>query len=264
MAGRRLDVEIASRGLVPSREQARAAILAGRVSVGGTVVTKAGANVSQDATIEVVGGPQYVSRGGLKLAGALEVFGIDPVGVRALDVGASTGGFTDCLLQRGAVSVTAVDVGYGQLAWRLRNDERVRVLERTNIRTADPLLIGGPFDLTVIDVSFIGLVKVLPAVAPLVADGGSVVALVKPQFEAGKGRVGKKGVVRDAAVHRDVLESVVDAATADGWVVKRLGWSPITGPEGNIEFWVWLSRAGVRGTDDPVSIVTAAHAALGG
>jgi 23S rRNA (cytidine1920-2'-O)/16S rRNA (cytidine1409-2'-O)-methyltransferase len=179
-------------------------------------------------------------------------------------VGASTGGFTDCLLQRGAESVTAVDVGYGQLAWSLRNDERVRVLERTNIRTADPALIGGPFDLVVIDVSFVGLVKVLPAVDALVSGDGSIVALVKPQFEAGKGRVGKKGVVRDPAVHRDVLQSVVDAATGDGWVVRRLGWSPITGPEGNIEFWVWLSREGERGADDPATIVAAAHAALGG
>ena len=264
MAGRRLDVELASRGLVPSREQARAAILAGRVSVAGTVVTKAGASVPADAPIEVVGGPQYVSRGGLKLAGALDAFGIDPAGMRALDVGASTGGFTDCLLQRGASSATAVDVGYGQLAWSLRNDERVRVLERTNIRTADPSLVGGPFDLAVIDVSFVGLVKVLPAVGPLVADEGSIVALIKPQFEAGKGRVGKKGVVRDAAVHRDVLDSVVEAATKDGWVVRRLGWSPITGPEGNIEFWVWLSRMGEPGSDDPASIVAAPHAALGG
>lgn len=264
MAGRRLDIELASRGLVPSREQARAAILAGRVSVNGCVVTKAGASVAESASIEVVAGPQYVSRGGLKLAGALDAFGIDPAGVRALDVGASTGGFTDCLLQRGATSVTAVDVGYGQLAWQLRNDERVRVLERTNIRTADPALIGGPFDLAVIDVSFVGLVKVLPAVQPLVSGGGSIVALVKPQFEAGKGRVGKKGVVRDSAVHVDVLESVVDAATRDGWVVRRLGWSPITGPEGNIEFWVWLARSGERGADDPASIVAAAHAALGG
>jgi len=264
MAGRRLDIELASRGLVPSREQARAAILAGRVSVDGTVVTKAGANVSADAIIEVVGGPQYVSRGGLKLAGALDTFGIDPAGTRALDVGASTGGFTDCLLQRGAVSVTALDVGYGQLAWSLRTDERVRVLERTNIRTADPALIEGPFDLVVIDVSFVGLVKVLPAVSPFVTDDGSIVALIKPQFEAGKGRVGKKGVVRDASVHTDVLESVVDAATAAGWIVRRLGWSPLTGPEGNIEFWVWLSRVGERGADDPASIVAAAHAALGG
>ncbi len=264
MAGRRLDVELASRGLVPSREQARAAILAGRVSVDGTVVTKAGASVSPEAAIEVVGGPQYVSRGGLKLAGALDTFGIDPAGARALDVGASTGGFTDCLLQRGVESVTAVDVGYGQLAWSLRNDERVRVLERTNIRTADPELIGGPFDLAVIDVSFVGLVKVLPAVDPFVDVDGSVVALVKPQFEAGKGRVGKKGVVRDPAVHVDVLEAVVRAAEGEGWVIRRLGWSPITGPEGNIEFWVWMSRAGEAGLDDPVSIVAAAHAALGG
>lgn len=264
MIARRLDVELASRGLVPSREQARAAVLAGRVTVNGNVVTKAGANVAADAVIEVAEGARFVSRGGVKLAGALETFGIDPQGTVALDVGASTGGFTDCLLQRGAVSVTAVDVGYGQLAWPLRNDERVRVLERTNIRTADPAVLGGPYDLVVIDVSFVGLTKVLPSVLPLVAPDGSVVALVKPQFEAGKGRVGKKGVVRDPAVHVDVLEAVTGAIDAAGWVSRGLTWSPITGPEGNIEFWVWLSRIGEACGDEPSEVVAAAHAALGG
>jgi len=264
MAVRRLDVELVSRGLAPSREQARAAILAGRVTLNGIRATKAGANVAPEAVVEVAEGPRFVSRGGTKLAGALDTFGIDPAGLRAMDVGASTGGFTDCLLQRGAISVTAVDVGYGQLAWELRNDERVRVLERTNIRTVDPDDLGGPFDLVVIDVSFVGLAKVLPAVLPQVTADGSVLALVKPQFEAGKGRVGKKGVVRDPATHQDVLESVVSVVEAEGWVVRGLGWSPITGPEGNIEFWAWISRSGARAAEGPAGVVAAAHAALGG
>lgn len=264
MAGRRLDVELASRGLVPSREQARAAILAGRVRVGGVTVTKAGTAVDAAAAIEVAGGAEFVSRGGVKLAGALDAFGIDPAGARAMDVGASTGGFTDCLLKRGAESVTAVDVGYGQLAWQLRNDARVTVLERTNVRTAGPEVLGGPYDLVVIDVSFVGLLKVLPSVLPLVTPEGSVVALVKPQFEAGKGRVGKKGVVRDPDTHTDVLESVVKGIATLGWVPRGLGWSPITGPEGNIEFWVWLSRTGEPTHEVPGAVVCAAHQVLGG
>lgn len=264
MTRSRLDVEIARRGLAESREKARAAILAGLVTVDGVQVTKAGTNVSAEAGIVVAESARFVSRGGHKLEGALDAFGIDVRGVCALDVGASTGGFTDCLLQRGAESVTAVDVGYGQLAWALRSDGRVRVLERTNIRTADPEEIGSGYDLAVIDVSFVGLEKVLPCVVPLVQERGSVLALVKPQFEAGKGRVGKKGVVRDPAVHHEVLMKLVDAVRSVGWVVRKLGWSPITGPEGNIEFWVWISRTGEDGADDPVDIVSAAHAALGG
>lgn len=264
MTGRRLDVELVSRALVNSREQARAAVLAGKVTVDGQVVTKAGAPVSADATIEVAGGPQFVSRGGLKLAGALDRFGVDPKGMRVLDVGASTGGFTDCVLQRGATSVTALDVGYGQLAWQLRTDDRVLVMERTNIRTVDPALLGDPYNLVVIDVSFVGLVKVLPSILPHVAAEGCVLALVKPQFEAGKGRVGKKGVVRDPGTHGDVLRSVVEAVEGAGWVVRGLGWSPITGPEGNIEFWAWFSRSGDPCEDSPDDVVAAAHAALGG
>jgi 23S rRNA (cytidine1920-2'-O)/16S rRNA (cytidine1409-2'-O)-methyltransferase len=234
------------------------------VSVDGRPVTKAGTPVSPDAEIEVAAGDRYVSRGGIKLAGAFDAFGIDPAGVRAIDVGASTGGFTDCLLQRGASAVTAVDVGYGQLAWEIRTDPRVRVLERTNVRTAGPEVLGGPYDLAVIDVSFVGLAKVLPAVLSVMGSDGSVVALVKPQFEAGKGRVGKKGVVRDASVHREVLEAVVADASALGLVVRGLGWSPITGPEGNIEFWAWFGLSGEAAADDPAAVVDAAHAALGG
>jgi len=264
MAGRRIDVELVSRGLAPSREQARAAVLAGRVTVDGSPVVKAGAPVREDALIELAEGPRYVSRGGVKLAGALEAFGIDPAGRVALDVGASTGGFTDCMLQRGAARVAALDVGYGQLAWSLRNDPRVLVLERTNIRSADPAVLGGPFDLVTIDVSFIGLAKVLPHLASVTTPGADVMALVKPQFEAGKGRVGKKGVVRDPLVHRDVLASVIGAAADLGWVARGLTWSPITGPEGNIEFWLRLARSGEPMADTPEAVVAAAHTALGG
>ena len=264
MAGRRVDVEIASRGLTTSREAARSAVLAGRVTVDGAPVTKAGHPVTPDAVIEVAGEQRYVSRGGTKLEGALDRWQLDVTGASALDVGASTGGFTDCLLQRGAASVTALDVGYGQLAWRLRTDERVRVVERTNIRTADAATLGGPYDVVVIDVSFISLEKVLPAVLPIVSSSGVVLALIKPQFEAGKGRVGKKGVVRDPAVHRDVLEAVVALADGEGWVVRGLTWSPITGPEGNIEFWTWLARTGEPVTDTPEGVVRMAHEVLGG
>jgi 23S rRNA (cytidine1920-2'-O)/16S rRNA (cytidine1409-2'-O)-methyltransferase len=220
--------------------------------------------VAADAVIEVAEGRRYVSRGGVKLEGALERFGIDPAGLQVLDVGASTGGFTDCLLQRGAARVTALDVGYGQLAWSLRIDPRVRVVERTNIRTADADTLGGSYDFVVIDVSFVGLAKVLPSVMPLVVTHGSCLALVKPQFEVGKGRVGKKGVVRDPGAHTEVLETAAAAVRAGGWVVRGLWFSPITGPEGNIEFWMWSAPQGEPATDEPAAVVAAAHEALGG
>lgn len=243
MARPRSDVALAEAGYFESRERAKAAILAGEVRVGGVPLTKPGVPLP-DGEIEVAAAPAYVSRGGHKLAGALDAFGVDVAGLHCIDVGASTGGFTDVLLRRGAESVTAVDVGYGQLAWSLRNDSRVHVFERTNIRDADPAVIGEGFALAVVDVSFIGLAKVLPAIGRLVAEDGEVIALVKPQFEAGKGRVGKKGVVRDEAVHADVLRSVAHAARALGWRVKGLTFSPIKGPEGNIEFWLYLARCG--------------------
>lgn len=264
MAARRLDAELAERGLSPSLEHARGLILAGDVTVDGVVVSKAGTAVSADAAIVVAEQRRYVSRGGHKLEGALEAFGVDPTGVSAVDVGASTGGFTDCLLQRGAAFVTAIDVGYGQLAWALRSDPRVRVLERTNIRTADPAILGAGYDLAVIDVSFIGLAKILPVVRTLLASGGDCLALVKPQFEAGKADIGKKGVVRDPAVHSAVLHVVLDDAVSGGWSVKGLTWSPIAGPEGNIEFWVWLETEGETHSIDIPGVVEAAHAALGG
>ena len=262
MVRRRADAALVEAGLFASREQAKAAILAGRVTSGGAPVRKAGEPVRPDAVFEVEPAQEYVSRGGHKLAGALDDFAVDVSGVGAVDVGASTGGFTDCLLQRGAASVTAVDVGYGQLAWKLRNDPRVNVVERTNIRAVDGSLVGAPFDLAVVDVSFIGLAKVLPAVRALLRERGEVVALVKPQFEAGKARVGKRGVVRDAAVHEDVLRSVVLAAGELGWSVLGLTWSPITGPEGNIEFWMRLGRGAAEAPLDPAAIVRAAHEAL--
>jgi 23S rRNA (cytidine1920-2'-O)/16S rRNA (cytidine1409-2'-O)-methyltransferase len=259
----RADVALAEAGLFPSREKARAAILAGEVRAGGQVVTKPGMPLP-DGEVEVAAGPRYVSRGGLKLSGALDTFTIDVAGLRCIDVGASTGGFTDVLLQRGAAEVTAVDVGYGQLAWSLRNDPRVRVFERTNIREADPGVVGCGFSLAVVDVSFIGLAKVLPRVGALLATDGQVVALVKPQFEAGKGRVGKKGVVREASVHEDVLRAVSDAAREQGWRVRGLAFSPIKGPEGNIEFWMWLARHGEETTSSAEEVVHAAHEALEG
>jgi 23S rRNA (cytidine1920-2'-O)/16S rRNA (cytidine1409-2'-O)-methyltransferase len=216
MVRRRADVLLAERGVYPSRERARAAIMAGEVRIGGELVRKAGELVDADAPIEVAEAQRYVSRGGTKLEGALETFAIDVTGARAVDVGASTGGFTDCLLQRGALSVVAVDVGYGQLAWPLRNDARVTVFERTNIRDTTPEMLGAPFDVAVIDVSFIGLAKVVPHVAPLLGENGQLIALVKPQFDAGKGRVGKRGVVRDPAVHIEVLTGAVRAAAESG------------------------------------------------
>lgn len=263
MARERADVALTARGLFRSRERARAAILAGDVRCAGEPVTKAGQLVDADAEFEIAAPPRYVSRGGLKLEGALGAFGVDVAGKRAIDVGASTGGFTDCLLQSGAESVSAVDVGYGQLAWRLRNDPRVSVFERTNIRHASAADLGAPFDLAVVDVSFISLAKVIPAVAPMLAEEGEVLALVKPQFEAGKSRVGKKGVVRDPAVHADVLDCVLGEAREIGLSPRGLAFSPIAGPEGNIEFWVRLGRGGAAHVDVD-GTVKAAHAALGG
>lgn len=263
MARPRLDVLLADRGLFPSRERARAAVLAGDVRVNGQVARKAGEAVDPSAVIEVAERPAYVSRGGRKLAGALDELGPDPAGLRAVDVGASTGGFTDCLLQRGAAEVAAVDVGYGQLAWQLRNDPRVRVFERTNVRDVDAEAVGAPFDLAVVDVSFISLTKVLPALRRLVPEG-EVLALVKPQFEAGKARVGKRGVVRDPAVHADVLEDVVRAFGEAGWSVRGLAWSPIKGPEGNMEFWIRAGTGGEPAAIDVAEVVRAAHETLGG
>jgi len=260
----RLDVTLAERGLFASREQARAAVIAGEVRVNGQVVTKAGHAVAEDDSVEVAERPRYVSRGGVKLAGALDTFGLDVAGVSAVDVGASTGGFTDCLLQRGAAHVVAVDVGYGQLAWSLRTDERVTVVERTNIRHADPIELGAPFDFVDADLSFISIAKVLPALTALMGPEAQLAVLVKPQFEAGKGRVGKKGVVKDPRVHVEVLREAVRALNAAGLVVRNATYSPIAGPEGNLEFWVHAARSGPCADFDIAEIVSAAHRELGG
>ena len=264
MQRRRIDTALVERGLFSSTEHAGAAVLAGEVRVDGEVVTKAGHAVADDAVIEVAEHKRYVSRGGEKLAGALDTFGLDVAGLRVVDVGASTGGFTDCVLQRGAASVCAVDVGYGQLAWSLRSDSRVTVFDRLNIRAADPAELGAPFDLVVIDVSFIPLRVVLPHLMNLLADDGHLVALVKPQFEAGKGSVGKRGVVRDPLVHDHVLGGAVDAVRAAGLVARGLTFSPIKGPEGNIEFWMWAARTGEPTNATAESVVADAHTTLGG
>lgn len=265
MSRRRLDAILTSRGLFGSREQARAAILAGDVTVAGVVLTKAGAQVEEAADIEVRERPRFVSRGGLKLEGALETFGLEVTGARAVDVGASTGGFTDALLQRGASEVVAVDVGYGQLAWSLRTDSRVRLFERTNIRHADPHELGAPFDLVVADLSFISLNLVLDRLLELCGEEGQLLLLVKPQFEAGKGRVGKKGVVRDPDIHADVLRATIESLKDRGCGVLGLVHSPITGPEGNIEFWVWAAPGAPTSPEiDVEAVVGEAHARLRG
>jgi 23S rRNA (cytidine1920-2'-O)/16S rRNA (cytidine1409-2'-O)-methyltransferase len=237
----RLDLLLVERGLAPSRERARALVIAGQVTVDGAVVSKAGTGVSHEATV-VLATPDhpYVGRGGLKLAHALDVFGIAVAGRQGLDIGASTGGFTDVLLQRGAARVVALDVGHGQLDWRLRNDPRVVVLEGVNARHLAPDGIPGPVDVVTIDVSFISLALVLPRVPPLLQSGADVVALVKPQFEAERGEVGKKGVVRDPAVRERAIERVTQAAAASGLARAGLTHSPITGAEGNVEYLLHL------------------------
>jgi 23S rRNA (cytidine1920-2'-O)/16S rRNA (cytidine1409-2'-O)-methyltransferase len=239
----RLDLVCVERGLVPTRPRAQALILAGQVLVDGQVVTKAGVAVSAGSSVELRGADHpYVSRGGLKLQGALDAFALDVGGCVALDVGASTGGFTDCLLQRGARHVIAVDVGYGQLAWRLRQDPRVTCVERTNARRLDGAALAAvagqaawPPTLAVVDVSFISLTLVLPAVAALLGEGRPIVALIKPQFEAGRGDIGKGGVVRDPAARQRAIARVLDWARERRFVVEGEIDSPVAGPQGNVE-----------------------------
>ena len=234
----RLDVLLVEKGYFDSRAKAQAVIMSGDVYVDGQKADKAGASYDVNAQIEVRGSVcPYVSRGGLKLEKALRDFGVDPTGYVCSDSGASTGGFTNCLLQQGAKKVFAIDVGYGQLAWKIRNDPRVVTMERTNIRYVTPEQIGEPLDLSVIDVSFISLKLVLPVVKTLLRpQKGQVLCLIKPQFEAGKEKVGKKGVVRDPAVHEEVLRNFVDLAHELEFTIKNLTFSPVKGPEGNIEF----------------------------
>ena len=243
MTKERLDKLVLERGLAPSRERAKALIMAGQVVVDDHLADKAGLMVALSAEIRLKGEPlPYVSRGGLKLEKGLDSFGIDVQGLSALDVGASTGGFTDCLLQRGASRVIAVDVGYGQLAWKLREDPRVLSLEKTNIRHLEPETLPELPDLAVIDASFISLDKVLPPTLRLIKDGGTIVALIKPQFEVGRGQVGKGGVVRDEKKHLEVVESITALAQGLGLTVLGVCESPILGPKGNKEFLIHLKK----------------------
>jgi 23S rRNA (cytidine1920-2'-O)/16S rRNA (cytidine1409-2'-O)-methyltransferase len=241
----RLDNLLVSRALAPSRARAQAFVLAGDVYVGGVRVDKAGTLIPDDAAIEVRGAEHgYVSRGGVKLAGALDAFALDVQGLRCLDLGASTGGFTDCLLQRGAATVTAVDVGYGQLAHKLRVDPRVVVMERTNARTLTPEAIGGAADLTVVDASFIGLEKLMPAVALCTRPGGQLVALVKPQFEVGRELASRgKGVIRDEAVRAEAIAQAARSVAEAGFVLAGQCDSALPGPKGNREAFVHARRA---------------------
>ena len=259
----RLDARLCEEWLFDSRERARAAVMSGIVFVNGQKEIKPGTSVLETSTVEVRGTTlKFVSRGGLKLEKALDFFGISPAGKTCIDCGASTGGFTDCLLQRGAVRVYSVDVGYGQLAWSIRNDPRVVTMERTNIRYVTPAQIPEKPQLAVIDVSFISLNLVLPAVKALLSDDGEVVCLIKPQFEAGRGKVGKKGVVRDAQTHKDVVCDFMENAKKIGFHVKNLTFSPIKGPEGNIEFLGWLSVNGENADIDTDKLVLDAHKQL--
>lgn len=247
---KRLDVLLTERGLAPSREKAKAIIMAGIVYVNNQKEDKAGATFPEEAVVEVRGqGLRYVSRGGLKLEKAMQCFPIDLKGRVCMDIGASTGGFTDCMLQNGASKVYAIDVGYGQLDWKLREDPRVVCMEKTNFRYVTPgdLDPEAMPDFASVDVSFISLSKILPPAAAILPEGGEMVCLIKPQFEAGREKVGKKGVVRDPAVHEQVIESCLEIAVRAGFSVEGLSWSPIRGPEGNIEYLMYLRRLAQAG-----------------
>lgn len=260
----RLDQLVFDLGLAESRERAKTTVMSGLVFVNGQRADKPGMQVSPDVNVEVKGTAlPYVSRGGLKLEKALKVFPIDVNDKVCIDCGASTGGFTDVLLKNGAAKVYSVDVGYGQLAWSLRNDERVVNMERTNIRYISPELIPEPLDICVMDLSFISVKLVLPAVCALLKDNAQLVCLIKPQFEAGREEVGKKGVVRDKAVHLSVIESVLSFAPTVGMTVMGLDFSPIKGPEGNREYLCYMKK-GVQeaGPIDVAAVVEASHESL--
>ena len=269
----RLDVLLVKRNLAESRVKAKALIMSGIVYVNGQKEDKAGTTFEETAPIEVRGSTlKYVSRGGLKLEKAMDRFGVRLDGKICMDVGASTGGFTDCMLQNGAVKVYSVDVGHGQLAWKLRNDERVVCMEKTNIRYVAPEDIADPIGFASIDVSFISLTKVLGPVKALLEDNGQIVCLIKPQFEAGREKVGKKGVVREPAVHLEVIDMVIDYALSIGFEALNLEFSPIKGPEGNIEYLLYLQKHpedqeaeyAVRreAAADPKAVVAEAHQTL--
>lgn len=264
MAKTRLDVLLVEKGLIESREKAKAVIMAGQVFVDGQRADKAGSTYGEDCTIEVRGDSlKFVSRGGYKLERALDYFGVDPSGKVCIDCGASTGGFTDCLLKRGAVKVYSVDVGYGQLAWSIRNDSRVVVMERTNVRYIEPDMFPDKPQMAVIDVSFISLALILPAVHSVLLPGSSLCCLIKPQFEAGKDKVGKKGVVREPETHEEVLNAFIHNAESSGFSVRGITWSPIKGPEGNIEFLGHLEYSDAPSAPvDIKSVVSEAHAQL--
>ena len=266
MAKKRLDVLLAEQGLTESRQKAQAVIMAGQVYAGERRYDKAGQMLDEETVLEIRGQTMpYVSRGGLKLEKAMKSFPITLKGKIAADIGASTGGFTDCMLQNGAAKVYAVDVGYGQLAWSIRNDPRVVCLERTNARYLTKEQIPEPLDFASIDVSFISLGLILPALRPLLREGGEVAALVKPQFEAGREKVGKKGVVRDPAVHLEVLEQFLGHAEQGGFSVKGIDFSPIRGPEGNIEYLGYLRTGSGSGFEcDLEGLVRRSHEALKG
>ena len=266
MKKERLDLLLTEKGLCESRTRAQAIIMEGLVFVGGQRVDKPGTAVSVEADIEVRGNAcPFVSRGGLKLEKALRFFGVQPEGYVCSDSGASTGGFTDCLLQKGAKKVFAIDVGYGQLAWSIRSDPRVVVMERTNIRNVTPEQLGEPLDLSVVDVSFISLRLVLPVIKNLLKPTGQVLCLIKPQFEAGKEKVGKKGVVREPETHLEVLRTFLETARGLGFTVVNLTYSPVKGPEGNIEFLGHLTL-GPMGPKEftPENVVRDAHNTLKG
>lgn len=261
---KRLDVLLTEQGYADSRSKAQAIIMSGQVYVNGQKADKPGVSYEETVQLEVRGAVcPYVSRGGLKLEKALRDFGVKPVGYVCSDSGASTGGFTDCLLQQGASKVYAIDVGYGQLDWKIRSDERVVVMERTNIRYVTPEQLGEPLDLSVVDVSFISLKIVLPTIKSLLKPTGQVLCLIKPQFEAGKEKVGKKGVVRDAGTHREVLDQFVQLADSLEFKILGLTFSPVKGPEGNIEFLAHLSLDNVEGIcPDTAAVVAQAHQTL--
>ena len=260
----RLDVLLVERGLQESRQKAQATIMSGLVFINGQRTDKPGTPVAEDAAVEIRGSTlRYVSRGGLKLEKALEIWPIDLRGKICMDVGASTGGFTDCMLQNGAAKVYAIDVGYGQLAWSLRSDGRVVCLERTNARGLTREQVPEEPDFSSVDVSFISLRLILPAIAGVLREGGQAVALVKPQFEAGREKVGKKGVVRDPAVHQEVLERFLEHARESGFSVLELSFSPVRGPEGNIEYLGWLEKGPLAERSfDIRALVEQSHEAL--
>ena len=263
---KRLDVLLTEQGYADTRSKAQAIIMSGMVYVDGQKADKPGVSYEESVNLEVRGAVcPYVSRGGLKLEKALRDFHVDPTGFVCSDSGASTGGFTDCLLQQGAKKVFAIDVGYGQLDWKIRSDPRVVVMERTNIRYVTPEQLGEPLDLSVIDVSFISLKIVLPTIKTLLRETGQVLCLIKPQFEAGKEEVGKKGVVREPETHKEVLDNFVQLADELGFAILGLTFSPVKGPEGNIEFLGHLTLNQVPGiVPDTAKIVEEAHATLRG